>query len=486
MKYKVGDRLNIGGEICTVRYVGEICKWPETNAYGIEWDNPARGKNDGTVDGVRYFEVLNSRSGSFMKATKLEEQAHVGFPFDRAFAQKYLSPSVEAASSASPSKPGMTKGLKATKKVFLDGCSINDEKISDSALNVIRAHCADVTHLDLSSNLLSTFSQTCELISNFKNLQYLDLSRNVFTKGWDDLGEFCFPQIHGLQVVACGLKVDQLAKIFECFPCLETLDLSWNDLSLAAKDTINFPPTLKELSLSGNLMNDLPSGISGLKLRSLNLSHNLLHTLDIPPFPKLIDLDISHNMIQKWDVLDLLNQNLTELRSVRINGNPFNATGDELSIFYVTIARLQSIEVLDGSMLSKATRQEAELFFVSKVLSGQIEYDKRLPRWAVLARKYPIHQEQQASRKSWLESLIITIRVVNEEDQNSVKCSILTNYSVRHLKTIIAQKLQLGNGSFQLVFYPAPDARQTMESEFKQVNYYGICDNTTIYIKRIS
>ncbi|QLQ81612.1 hypothetical protein HG537_0F03730 [Torulaspora globosa] len=486
MKYKAGDRLNIDGEICTVRYVGEICKWPETNAYGVEWDNPTRGKNDGTVDGVRYFEVSKIRSGSFIKATKLEKEAHIGFSFDRAFAQKYLSPSIETASSARMSKPVMTNGLRPLEKVFLDGCSINDEKSCESALNVIREHCANVTHLDLSSNLLSTFSQTCQLISEFKNLQYLDLSRNVFTKGWDDLEEFHFPQITGLQVIGCGLKIDQLAKIFKCFPCLETLDLSWNDLSPATGKTINFPSTLTELSLSGNSMNGILPGISSLQLRSLNLSHNLLRAIDIPPFPKLIDLDISHNIIQKWDTLDLLNQTLTELRSVRINGNLFNATGDEVSNFYVAIARLQNIEVLDGSVLSKATRQEAELFFMSKVLSGRIEYDKRLPRWTALARKYPIHEEQQANRKSWLEHLIITVRVVNEEDQNSTKCSILTNYSVRYLKTIIAQKLQLGKGSFQLFFYPAPDARQTMESDFRQVNYYGICDNTTIYIKRIS
>ncbi|QLL34000.1 hypothetical protein HG536_0F03250 [Torulaspora globosa] len=486
MKYRVGDRLNIGGEICTVRYVGEICKWPETNAYGVEWDNPTRGKNDGAVDGVRYFEVSKYRSGSFVKATKLENEAHTGFSFDRAFAQKYLTPPIELASSAPASKPEVAKGLRPTEKVFLDGCSINDERISESALNVIRANCAEVTQLDLSSNLLSTFSQTCQLISEFKNLRYLDLSRNVFSKGWDSLGEFSFHRVKRLQLVGCGLKIDQLEKVFKCFPCLETLDLSWNDLSSPTGETIYFPSTLTELSLSGNLMNSLPSGISSLRLRSLNLSHNLLHALDILPFPKLIDLDISHNMIQKWDTLDLLNQALPELRFARINGNLFNAAGDEISNFYATIARLQSIEGLDGSMLSKATRQEAELFFVSKVISGQIEYDRRLPRWTALARKYSIHEKQQVTRKSWLEYLIITVRVVNEENQNSAKCSILTNYSVRYLKTIIARKLQLGKGPFQLFFYPAPDARQNMDSEFRQVNYYGICDNTTIYIKRVA
>lgn len=50
----VGTRLSYNGDICTVRYVGSIPPWSVT-AYGVEWDDAERGKHDGTLNGVRYF-----------------------------------------------------------------------------------------------------------------------------------------------------------------------------------------------------------------------------------------------------------------------------------------------------------------------------------------------------------------------------------------------------------------------------------------------
>lgn len=50
----VNDRVCFNEELGTIRFVGSIAgkkgEW-----YGIEWDDPSRGKNDGSVDGVRYF-----------------------------------------------------------------------------------------------------------------------------------------------------------------------------------------------------------------------------------------------------------------------------------------------------------------------------------------------------------------------------------------------------------------------------------------------
>jgi dynactin complex subunit len=50
----VGKRLSYGGDICTVRYFGEV-KGTKGEWLGVEWDDAFRGKHDGQAGGVRYF-----------------------------------------------------------------------------------------------------------------------------------------------------------------------------------------------------------------------------------------------------------------------------------------------------------------------------------------------------------------------------------------------------------------------------------------------
>ena len=50
----VGARISHNGDIGTIRYIGPVDGTRGT-WLGVEWDNPARGKHDGSHAGVRYF-----------------------------------------------------------------------------------------------------------------------------------------------------------------------------------------------------------------------------------------------------------------------------------------------------------------------------------------------------------------------------------------------------------------------------------------------
>uniref|UniRef100_A0A8C5WI95 CAP-Gly domain-containing protein n=1 Tax=Leptobrachium leishanense TaxID=445787 RepID=A0A8C5WI95_9ANUR len=50
----VGRRIICNGEYGIVRYVGIVPPTPGL-WLGIEWDNPQRGKHDGTHEGTKYF-----------------------------------------------------------------------------------------------------------------------------------------------------------------------------------------------------------------------------------------------------------------------------------------------------------------------------------------------------------------------------------------------------------------------------------------------
>ena len=60
-EFYIGRRLSYGGDLCTIRYFGEVTgtkgKW-----LGVEWDDPARGKHSGQAAGKTYFECSSTTS----------------------------------------------------------------------------------------------------------------------------------------------------------------------------------------------------------------------------------------------------------------------------------------------------------------------------------------------------------------------------------------------------------------------------------------
>lgn len=65
--HSIGHRLSFDGALCTVRWVGDV---PGTSGtwLGVEWDDQARGKHDGSHKGVRYFTCIYSFTFSYSLA----------------------------------------------------------------------------------------------------------------------------------------------------------------------------------------------------------------------------------------------------------------------------------------------------------------------------------------------------------------------------------------------------------------------------------
>jgi dynactin complex subunit len=58
--FPLGSRLCVGGQRCTVLFAGLLSGTTPADApwLGVEWDDPTRGKHDGSHGGVRYFRCL--------------------------------------------------------------------------------------------------------------------------------------------------------------------------------------------------------------------------------------------------------------------------------------------------------------------------------------------------------------------------------------------------------------------------------------------
>lgn len=78
MDLTVGTRVSIAEYICTIKYVGNVDN-TQGIWLGVEWDDPARGKHNGTKDGKQYFEC---RCVSFYNCQEFKDIDLIEFPKD--------------------------------------------------------------------------------------------------------------------------------------------------------------------------------------------------------------------------------------------------------------------------------------------------------------------------------------------------------------------------------------------------------------------
>ena len=78
MSLPVGSRVSVDKCKATVRYVGSI-EGQQGIWVGLDWDDTARGKHDGSTGGRRYFTCSSSASsGSFVREARLLQVAELG------------------------------------------------------------------------------------------------------------------------------------------------------------------------------------------------------------------------------------------------------------------------------------------------------------------------------------------------------------------------------------------------------------------------
>ena len=100
--YEKLDRIiTVDGQLGTVRFIGQLPSnvWgPNVTALGIEWDQSERGKNNGTLEGISYFETEVDGAGSFLKINN-KKIVKERYNFIEALLRQYSSTSVDSKST---------------------------------------------------------------------------------------------------------------------------------------------------------------------------------------------------------------------------------------------------------------------------------------------------------------------------------------------------------------------------------------------------
>ena len=346
--FVLGDRVCLDSHFATIRYLGGIDGTGDDIAWiGLEWDDPARGKHDGSHKGKTYFVTSTPKGGSFVKANKVE----AGIGLVEAVKERYGS--VEGQVQVNERD---IKDLQRTMNApFL-------EMVGFEKINKIQNNFRALRVIGLKNMRVKGLSENLrDLAEWIPNVQDLDLDDNLLTS-WDALADIGrqLPRLRALNVSGNRMSAPTdpaaHAKAFSGLShlILGRMNLAWEDVLRLTRDL----KALKELQCYDNAITevgDLPEGVfrdldnldinsndfkdwkyvskfSKLpNLKILNLNACGLVTIEAPSksesetyFPALKSIQLSFNEINDWQsVTNLMHIKLNE---VRIRTNPILET----------------------------------------------------------------------------------------------------------------------------------------------------------------
>ncbi|KAL9092281.1 MAG: hypothetical protein Q9165_004455 [Trypethelium subeluteriae] len=377
----IGKRQSYGGNICTLRYVGEV-KGTQGQWLGVEWDEPTRGKHSGEHGEGR---SKHPTSGSFVRPNRPTDIPH---SFLEALNAKYASDgsntsniSHKASENGAGHQTLLRQGpvhisgkiaeeigfdkvrqqlanLNELRIVILDGMNISQlsQRIrtsnalgnEDSVLvERIMQISPKISELDLSRNLFEDWTEISYICSQLGHLRSLRLDGNRFRDVLSDPSSYPH-EIHLEKVLELSLsntlstwqEIAHLTSRF--FGKLVVLAASGNELSHISEHRL--PHTLCTLELEDNDLTAL-SGIKTLadlpNLQRLSLRNNKFcriadsqsvsvdksntgsrQNVNFTFSESLSEIDLSYNAISDWSFISDLHGIFPGMTSLRIAHNP--------------------------------------------------------------------------------------------------------------------------------------------------------------------
>ncbi|KAL8640722.1 MAG: hypothetical protein Q9228_002379 [Teloschistes exilis] len=415
-QFHLGQRLSCDGELGTVRYKGGVVgtKGPWL---GVEWDNPHRGKNDGSHDGIRYFDcwIPTPMAASFVRPSRPFDQPQSLLDAVRA---KYGN-SVEPIDKAS--EDPIIIGGKQVNEVGFDKIAQKQSAWSELAivsLDGLRINC--LFPKTANSELpLNPFSMTSLNDLKWKGLY---LANNLFER-WADILQICHfaRELKALRLSGNRLEKTSPAAKFPTGTCeqIERLDLAnmaltWEDASLLSRTRVlssayyglrfwlsapksiflpfeyltspSMRHSLYKLSREASRTTcfDLPN------LEALYLRSNPLTDLSVDretKFRKVSMLSLASTSLPALTSLNPLPYHFPALKALSTTDTPLAVSHSNARL--LTIARLPLLESLNHTIITRNERQDAELYYmhlITELLLGA----KTIEESNQIRREHPV------------------------------------------------------------------------------------------------
>ncbi|KAG8863150.1 hypothetical protein FRB96_009332 [Tulasnella sp. 330] len=433
----INQRVAIFSDIGTIRYIGQVAGY-SGQWLGVEWDNPTRGKHDGSKDNIRYFACkAGGNPASFIRPSAAN--LSYGRPFIEALIGKYVDATEDmkgtekvilgsSAGAIEVEAPRLASvrhrlaNIERLRIVSLDGQEVNGQGDDGAIAN----RSLQIEALDLSRNLLSGWDQVMRILQQLPRLKSLSLNDNRLTFVEEEICQFQgIGKLEELQLNNTSLSVAEVYVLGCVFPLLKHLEIGscgFESLEWPSKEPAFV--RLETLNLASNKISSWASLLRATRalitLQSLILADNAIAEI---PWPDKSDLDPSasslqhlsliQNQIHAWGSIDAMSAWLPKLRNLSIQETPLveENAGDARALM---IARLPVLSIWNGSSVSLSERRDSELFYLSSVAKSSISGDVRIkdhPRWPVLCSQHGTPEAERPSGPDNLNSRLMELYV---------------------------------------------------------------------------
>ena len=382
-KTRVQDKDKYPG---TVAYIGTVASAKNSNEIyvGVEWDDPTRGKHDGSVlcrktnKKVRHFQPKNTESptpASFIRASKLDcgNNLDIGIMTNRYVTEdaELVAPNNTFQNCYARTSKGLTKPIellgeiKIRKKqqihdltsISLRNCGI--AKLVDNPSTELLDLGSRYIEVDLGGNLICDWHQVMKMLLLFNRAENFSFAHNRLQDIND--GDILFsnqiPNLIILNLNQCYIQsFETLLIIAKSMPQLEELYLSGNNIA----DIQNMNKL--QIQEKENLCN------MSSKFTQLDIQRNIL--LEKSIFKNLSLLDCSNCGLTSWEnQVDCFAQ-LPNLKTLILDNN---------SISSITLTTYPKIKCDDALCDSKTGESNIRCYF-PQLTSLQIA-SNRISSW---------------------------------------------------------------------------------------------------------
>ena len=472
---------DVDGFCGTVVYVGPVAsaKNSDEEYAGIVWDDPSRGKHDGSVicrrtnNIVRHFSCTGPTQGSFLRLNKIDYGVPLNASLLRSKYVEMQAPVVApnnllphtARTSGGNEKPieflGEMQIRERQQLADMDKISLRREGISracEDKAGLLEFH--HIRDIDLAGNLISNWNIALEIMDQFPMLERLSLASNRIRNMLPSSPPTTISTLERIRVLnlhSCSIDTFQTVKVIgKLMPNLEELCVAYSNFS--DMGSVELEPgslcSLKMIDCSSCGISSWETQVARQfskldKLEQLSLNDNPIPSIPSSPdeashdayFPSLVALQFAGTSIARWNDLEGINHSLSTVKSLRLKHTPLTQNLGQGEVRALCVARFPRLEYLNASTVSTQERIEAERRYVSlvtRLLAQQRETsenpDKDSASKDQRTRLLSDHPQYTALREKHKDVIVLAeSSSTNQSGPRKSIASIVSNVTIRSM-----------------------------------------------------
>ncbi|XP_053973268.1 tubulin-specific chaperone E isoform X1 [Hylaeus volcanicus] len=521
-KYELGSRIECDEHQGTLKYIGPVGN-TKGQWLGIDWDDPTRGKHNGTYEGVEYFKARHPTSGSFIRPGK----AKFGISCPQAIKIRYGLIDDELAGIDRDTLTSLQKEINAPFLEVVGFSKVNRKQSKFDQLKIVwlrqqcvstagnpdelKELCPNLEELDISRNLINSWQIVADICCQLHSLIRLNVSENYLPieENMEVLSNL-FSTVQHLTMAKMNYNWLDIQQCMKMFPSLQEISISFNIV-----DTIQKPleddnlMKIRKLTLEGNLISNWDEilklgSLSCLEYLNLNLNKidkirfpSVEPTAKTPTFPALRQLHLSQNNISEWQSVSEL-EKLRNLEDLKFRENPILKDENVETTRQLVIARISNLLTLNGTEIVHDERRGAEYDYLKLYLPKWIETEKdpekrtkfiiEHPRYPALVAKYGISDIPSFKPKVEMVSNVITVEFLCPDHPNQprgIKRKLLKDMEVQKVIGLTQRLFRTGGKipSLSFIQHNLSKDEIPLDKPLQELSYYSVQDGDQVLVR---